>query len=208
MLFRTIEPLVLASGSPRRRELLSSLGLEFEVRPSPVEPPPELEEQPHDYAMRAAAAKASDVAGQLGQEFAGATIIGGDSVVVAAGRILGKPADEAEAMAMLELLCGGERPLTHQVVTGMCIRSAADGGRESRFFVSTDVTMTPQPEEVRKAYVATGEPMDKAGAYAIQGLGAFLVREICGSYSNVVGLPLAEVVEVLGNWGVIVTRQG
>lgn len=211
-MFKTVHPLVLASGSPRRRELLGSLGVAFAVRPSPVEPPPYPGENPAEYAMRAATAKAGDIARQLKDETPLPYIIGGDSVVVAAGNILGKPADTDDALAMLELLCGQEAPVTHQVVTGVCICKAGKEGANAeesmQFSVSTDVTMTPTPLAVRKAYVATEEPMDKAGAYAIQGVGGFLVREIKGSYSNVVGLPLARVLEVLVDWGVVVPKQG
>lgn len=209
MIYRMSAPLVLASASPRRRELLASLGLEFEIRPAGAEPPPQAGEDPRAFALRAAEAKCREVA----QRSPDTWTLGADSVVVVENEILGKPGDEAEALAMLEKLCGGREPLEHTVCTGCCLLrlNAPDGGAEERvkrFTVCTRVVMPPQPETVRRAYVATGEPMDKAGAYAIQGLGSFLAREIKGSYTNVVGLPLAEVVEVLVEWGVVVPEEG
>jgi len=203
MLFRTLLPLVLASGSPRRRELLGSLGLDFDIRPAGAEPPPEPGELPQDYAVRAAEAKCAEVAASQ----PGSWVLGADSVVVVAGGILGKPTSEAHALDMLEQLCGGSEPVEHVVCTGCSLQRHGESAPQSHsFVVSTLVTMNPQPEAVRRAYVATGEPMDKAGAYAIQGLGAFLVREIKGSYTNVVGLPLARVLEVLLEWGVVVPQ--
>jgi len=122
--------------------------------------------------------------------------------VAVADRILGKPADTAEAARMLRLLSGR----THQVVTG-CALFAPD--REPEIFsVATAVTMAALPEALIAAYVATGEPMDKAGAYAIQGQAAAFITGIAGSYTNVVGLPLAEVVAALGAWGAVRTAGG
>jgi septum formation protein len=137
-------------------------------------------------------------------------VLGADTVVVAPdGRILGKPEDEAGAREMLRLLCGGERR-THRVVTGCCLFLPQDvegARRREEFWAETEVTMGAQPEPVIAAYAATGEPLDKAGAYAIQGRGAFLVEHVCGSYTNVVGLPLARVLEVLVSWGVVIPGQ-
>lgn len=206
MLYRTLQPLILASGSPRRRELLAGLGLDFEVRPGTAEPLPDPGEAPDVYALRAAVAKCREQALQAPP----AVVLAADSVVVApGGAILGKPADAEDALRMLRLLCGGGRAVPHQVCTGCCLmRALGNGGAEAlqTWVTCTEVVMAPQPETVLRAYVATGEPMDKAGAYAIQGMGGALVREIRGSYTNVVGLPLARVVEVLVSWGVIGPR--
>lgn len=206
MLFVTRSPLVLASASPRRRELLGSLGVDFEIMPAGEEPLPVPEELPHDYAQRAAEAKCDEIAARV----PGKWVLAADSVVAVAGEILGKPGSTAEALGMLRKLCGNAEPTEHVVCTGCCLQRRGKGERDVResFAVATLVVMPPQPEAVRQAYVASQEPMDKAGAYAIQGLGGFLVREIRGSYTNVVGLPLAEVVEVLVSWDVIVPREG
>ncbi len=197
-ILEAVRPLVLASGSPRRREMLAGLGLRFEVLQSPEpEPLPLPGEAARDYALRAAQAKAQAVAALR----PGAVVLGSDTVVVLGDEIMGKPADPDEAMLMLTRLVG----TTHHVVSS-CVLLRPDGP-PARLAVSTEVTMGPQPLGVILAYVATGEPLDKAGAYAIQGRGGFLVERIRGSYTNVVGLPLAEVVEVLVSWGVVAPRQ-
>ncbi|MGE4291594.1 MAG: nucleoside triphosphate pyrophosphatase [Desulfovibrio sp.] len=197
--FDTLQPIVLASGSPRRRDFLASLGLDFRVEPSRAEEPAPLPgESPDGYARRMAEMKGRETA----QRFPDAVIIAADTVVALEGTLLGKPGDDADALRMLRLLAGR----THQVVTGCCL--LLPGGRSTTFHACTDVRMrTASPEELR-AYVATGEPADKAGAYAIQGIGSFLVEHVHGSYTNVVGLPLAKLVEVLKNWGVIVSKRG
>lgn len=193
-LYQTTRPIVLASTSPRRRELLGLCGFPFDIVPSPAaEPAPDAGETAGQYACRMARLKAVAVVPMRPE----AVVLGADSVVAVADRILGKPADAAAAARMLRLLSGR----THQVVTG-CALFAPE--REPAIFaVSTAVTMAVLPEALIAAYVATGEPMDKAGAYAIQGRAAAFVTGIAGSYTNVVGLPLAEVVGVLGSWGVI-----
>ena len=193
--FEAIRPIILASGSPRRKDMLTSLGLTFEIIPSPAaEPTPDPGEDPEGFARRAALAKAEAVA----KAHPEAVVIGSDTIVVLDGEIMGKPTGPDDAMFMLSRLVGN----THRVVTGCAL--FRPGGEPSIFAVSTDVTMGPQPLEVLFAYVATGEPTDKAGAYAIQGKGGFLVESITGSYNNVVGLPLAKVLEVLLAWGVVV----
>ncbi len=186
--------LVLASASPRRRELLALAGVPFEIVVSPaLEPDPDVNEHPAAYAARMARLKAAAVA----EMHPTAVVLGADSVVAVGETILGKPADAADALRMLRLLSGR----SHQVVTGCALFAP---GREPEIFtVATDVTMGVVSEDRLAAYVATGEPMDKAGAYAIQGGAAAFVTTICGSYTNVVGLPLAEVVAVLGRWGAI-----
>ncbi|EKO40783.1 MAG: MAF protein [Solidesulfovibrio magneticus str. Maddingley MBC34] len=186
--------LILASASPRRRELLALAGVPFEIVVSPAkEPDPDVNEHPAAYAARMARLKAAAVA----QMHPTAVVLGADSVVAVGETILGKPADAADALRMLRLLSGR----SHQVVTGCAIFAP---GREPEIFtVATDVTMGVVSEDRLAAYVASGEPMDKAGAYAIQGGAAAFVTTICGSYTNVVGLPLAEVAAVLGRWGAI-----
>jgi len=202
--YRTLSALVLASNSPRRRDLLGSLGLALEICPSNApEPPPLPDEEPCDYARRMARMKTLDVA-VLYPECA---VLGADTIVVlpasgaAPAQILGKPADEADALRMLTLLSGR----VHQVVTGCCL--ALPGQEEPLCFAEvTEVAMRASTREELAAYIATGEPADKAGAYAIQGLGAFLVERVCGSYTNVVGLPVAECARHLLDKGLIAAR--
>lgn len=196
--FTNRTPIVLASGSPRRRELLADLGLAFDVHPSPLdEPAPEPRESPADYALRMAEMKARDVAGR----FRGVTVIGADTAVVLGSRIMGKPQSRLDALDMLAALSGE----THQVITGFCV--ILPGGEAVTGAVTTDVDMRVSTEAELMAYINTGEPMDKAGAYAIQGVGTFLVTAIRGSYTNVVGLPVARVLEVLLKNGVVTTRE-
>lgn len=186
--FAVTQKLILASGSPRRRELLGDLGLDFEIHPSPMEEPAPIQgEKPDDYAMRMAELKTRDVA----RHFSGATVLGADTIVVLDDRIMGKPKDEDHALEMLSALSGH----THQVTTAFCI-VMPDGESITRA-VTTDVDMRQSGETELKSYIATGEPMDKAGAYAIQGIGTFLVTAIRGSYTNVVGLPVARVLDEL-----------
>ncbi|MCX5907986.1 MAG: Maf family protein [Deltaproteobacteria bacterium] len=181
-------PLILASASPRRQELLRSAGIHFEVIPSQAEEAFLAGEIAEEHVLRLAPAKAREVA----ERERGRWVLAADTVVEVQGKILGKPRDPAEAEMMLTRLSGRE----HRVITGFCLRQfGATAGRESR--VTTRVTFKDlSPEEICW-YIKTGEPFDKAGAYAIQGNAAFMVREINGSYTNVVGLPLCEVVEAL-----------
>ncbi|QGY41078.1 septum formation inhibitor Maf [Pseudodesulfovibrio cashew] len=197
--FRTTGPLVLASGSPRRRELLADLGLDFTIHPSTMtEPAPETGEKPEAYALRMAELKTRDVAAH----FPDATVLGADTIVVLDDRIMGKPQDAEHALEMLRSLSGQ----THQVITAFCI--VPPKGEPMVQAVVTDVDMRVSGDTELESYIATGEPMDKAGAYAIQGIGTFLVTAIRGSYTNVVGLPLARVLEVLLSWGVAVPQEG
>jgi septum formation protein len=189
--FRAVLPLVLASASPRRQRLLASLGLNFEVVPGKAkEPPPKPGQDPIEYALSNATMKADEVASKRHN----AVVLGADTIVVVFDpeKILGKPRDHAEAVEMLLLLCSG----THQVITG-CTIVHPDVSEPLTFAVVTEVSMAAPDKGVVQAYVGTGEPMGKAGAYAIQGIGGFLVREIRGSSSNVVGLPLNETVHAL-----------
>jgi septum formation protein len=202
--FRTLSALVLASNSPRRRDLLGSLGLELEICPSNApEPPPLPREEPEAYALRMARLKTLDVA----VLYPDCAVLGADTIVVlpaeagAGAQILGKPADESDALRMLTLLSGR----AHLVITGCCL--ALPGQDEVLCFAeATEVAMRASSREELSAYIATGEPADKAGAYAIQGLGAFLVERINGSYTNVVGLPVAECARHLLDRGLIAAR--
>lgn len=197
--FKTINKMILASGSPRRRQLLGDIGLEFHVHPSPLEEPrPEASEAPAEYAKRMAAMKTQDVA----NGFTDATVLGADTIVVLGNQIMGKPKDEADALTMLTSLSG----VTHQVITAFCI--VLPGGKVISQAVSTDVDMRVSGPSELKSYIATGEPMDKAGAYAIQGIGTFLVTGINGSYTNVVGLPMERVLEELLAQNVIAPYEG
>ncbi|MFW5488418.1 MAG: Maf family protein [Desulfovibrio sp.] len=197
-MFEATMRLILASGSPRRVDLIGSLGVEFDVHPAKGEEPcPESGEEPSVYAVRAARTKAEDVA----RLFPEAVVIGADTVVTINGEILGKPGNKEHAVEMLTKLAGRK----HSVITGCSL--VGPGWKKSEFYISTQVEFIDATPEMLRAYVATGETDDKAGAYAIQGLGAFLVRNVCGSYSNVVGLPLARVVEILSGWGVIVPEK-
>lgn len=201
--YRSLAPIVLASGSPRRRELLAALGLEFEVCPSNApEPPPANGERPEDYARRMAQVKTMEVAVLYPES----VVLGADTIVVRADvsgpeAVLGKPADDTDALAMLTSLAGKE----HMVVTGCCL-SLPGKSMPVVQAVATRVRMRQSSEAELRAYIATGEPHDKAGAYAIQGQGAFLVESVQGSYTNVVGLPVSEVVELLLAAGVIAPR--
>lgn len=193
-MFQALAPLILASGSPRRRKFLSELGLSFTVASADIDEAIRPGELPGELVCRLAGEKAAVVA----VDHPAAWVIGADTVVVLGGEILGKPADPAEALAMLERLNGR----THQVWTGVAIANLQN--RVSRAFaVCTEVSFAETAKAVLVAYVATGEPLDKAGAYGIQGLGVFLVDGIRGSYSNVVGLPLPELLGQLLELGVI-----
>jgi septum formation protein len=195
--------LVLASGSPRRRELLALLGLPFEVVPADVDESVRTGELPADLVRRLALDKieAVEAINALdGGPSADVVVLAADTVVEVAGAILGKPADADDARRMLRAMSAR----THRVHTGVAVRG--DGGTVTEV-VTTAVTMATMSDAAIEWYVATGEPMDKAGAYAIQGAGGAFVTGIEGSASNVVGLPLATVVELLGRQGVAVAGR-
>ena len=193
-LFSLTCPLVLASASPRRRQFMAEWGLPFLVdAPQGVEPKAAAGESPAAYALRAAQAKARATAAR----HAGALTLAADTVVAVESAILGKPRDTEDALRMLCQLSGR----THQVITGVCM--VLPDGTEQSFTDSTDVTFAAWPEDVLHTYVRTGEPMDKAGAYAIQGQGAFLVEHIHGSWSTVVGLPVTETARRLMQAGLL-----
>lgn len=184
-------PLILASASPRRRELLGSLGLDFEVVVAGIDEKPWDQEKPTSYALRNASEKAREVWQRRGGD---ALVLAADTIVVKDEHILEKPADADHAMTMLRQLSGR----SHEVITGVCLLQARDGIlREWGDAVRTAVHFRALSEDEMSAYVATGEPMDKAGAYAIQGGAAAFVDGYEGSYSNVVGLPLETVERLL-----------
>lgn len=182
---------ILASASPRRKQLLEQAGYAFEIVVSDADESLPAGITPEKAVRRNAARKAQAVA----ETNPGAVVLGCDTVVAIDGEILGKPGDEAEAKRMLRRLSGN----THTVYSGVCI---TDGETETVFAVATDVTFYALSERTIDAYAATKEPMDKAGAYGIQGLGCVLVKEISGDYSNVVGLPLSESARALAAFGV------
>ena len=193
--FRPRMDIVLASKSPRRQALLSLLGLSFYVLPSKIkEPPPASGQCPEEYATYLANLKAEDVC----QRRSDCLILAADTIVVLGKKILGKPRTEDHALEMLQNLSGQ----THEVITGVTLLCKQKQINIS-FTCKSSVTIAKFPENVLKGYVQTGEPMDKAGAYGIQGVGAFLVQKISGSYTNVVGLPLTELVEHLDKIGAI-----
>ncbi len=179
------KPLVLASRSPRRAELLTAAGFEFTVRGADIDETPLDGEDPRDYVLRLAEEKARAV--EAGDD---EIVLAADTTVVLNGQIMGKPADAADAARMLWLLAGQR----HEVVTAICLR------RDDRVvcdIASTSVWFAPLSETEIADYVTSGEPMDKAGAYGIQGLASKFIERIDGSYSNVVGLPVALVYRCL-----------
>jgi septum formation protein len=201
---------VLASASPRRRELLGGLGLEFTVRAAAVDETPLPGEAPAACVRRLAQSKA---AARIERD---ELVLGADTVVVLDGEMLGKPRDSADARRMLAAIAGRE----HTVLTGVALHeaagagpAAADGGlpegaaggaapgRREAAVEATRVRMAPLSRREIDWYVATGEPMDKAGAYAVQGLGALLVEAVYGNYTNVVGLPLPATGRLFGALG-------
>ncbi|BDG61511.1 Maf family protein [Caldinitratiruptor microaerophilus] len=187
--------LVLASASPRRVSLLEQVGLSFEVVPSGVpEDPGDGTREPADLARALALRKAEAVAAREPD----ALVLGADTIVVLDGAVLGKPRDEAEAVRMLERLQGR----SHVVITGVAL--VAPGGRKRVEHEETTVWMRPLTRAQVEWYVRSGEPLDKAGAYAVQGLGALLVERIFGCYYNVVGLPLGRVARLLEEFGLTV----
>ena len=170
---------MLASQSPRRSEILRQAGIPFTVRIAAVDETPLAGEKPEDYVVRLAELKALSVAAGFEE-----TVLGADTTVVIDGEMLGKPADAADARRMLERLSGRQ----HEVVTGICLKRGAEVVRD---FAATKVWFALMSAREIEEYVASGEPMDKAGAYAIQGLASKFIEKIDGCYFNVVGLPVA-----------------
>jgi septum formation protein len=195
--------LILASASPRRHELLRNAGIPFMAQPANIDESPRPGESARHCAERLASEKASTVFRKSPGQFA----LGADTIVVVDGEILGKPRDQADAMRMLRLLSGR----THQVITGVCLIGPTLGTANQKLSIelkeasefkdtrseTTLVTMLPLSEEDIRSYVASGEPLDKAGAYAIQGAASRWIPRIEGDYFNVVGLPVALVYRML-----------
>ena len=197
--FQTKAGFILASASPRRRALLQDLGLDFTIMEARIEERPEPGETPQEFVLRAACDKASVISSRNSASW----VLGADTVVVHGDRILGKPKNSEEALKVLMTLSGQK----HLVHTGFCLKNAEEQVSVNRV-VTTEVSFFPFSREIAAAYVATGEPLDKAGAYGIQGVGGFLVEKINGSYSNVVGLPLVEVIQELLHYKVAVPGHG
>ena len=192
---RELPRLILASSSPRRRELLALLELPYEVVPSRYEEPVDPEgRDPAEWALHLAREKAREVA----DRHPGAVVIGADTVVALEDRVYGKPADAEDARRMLRELSGR----AHRVFTGVAVADGRTAPATLRgFSTGTEVRFRSLQEAEIAAYVATGEPMDKAGAYAIQGHGALLIEGIHGDYPNVVGLPLTPLALLLRELG-------
>jgi septum formation protein len=189
--------LILASASPRRRELLERLGLPFEVRPSGIEEPLAAGVPASTLATTLARAKAADIADRLRAAGEAALVLGADTLVVLDGQPLGKPTSQGDARAMLRALRGR----SHEVVTAVVVRDAEPAGRQLTEAVVSQVLMRDYTDDEIAAYVATGEPDDKAGAYAVQGRGRRLVSRVDGCYTNVVGLPLRTTARLLRAFG-------
>jgi len=198
--------LVLASASPRRQELLRNAGIPFVVQPTDIPEVPRQSELPRPFAERLAREKALAAARQHPDDF----VLGADTIVVVGRQILGKPSDPADAARMLRLLSGR----THEVISGVCLvgpqqdkpetgNQKLETGFEDLRSETTLVTMNALNEHDIKSYIASGEPMDKAGAYAIQGMASRWIPRIEGDYSNVVGLPLALVFQMLREHGAV-----
>jgi septum formation protein len=178
--------LILASASPRRQELLHNAGIAFVVDPADIDETPMREESPQSCAQRLAREKAVTVHKRHPED----CVLGADTIVVIDGEILNKPLDATDAARMLRMLSGR----THEVITGICIVSSNFEKTASEI---TRVTMCALSDEEIRSYIATGEPRDKAGAYAIQGMASRWIPRIEGDYSNVVGLPVAMVYRIL-----------
>jgi septum formation protein len=189
-------PLVLASASPRRQALLAQLGLAFLVDPADVDESAEPRESPKTYVTRLVQQKADAVS----RRHPGSVVLGADTTVALDGEVLGKPKDAEEAQRMLGRLTGR----THHDFPG----GATAGPHRAVEAVETLVTFAQFPPEALAFYAASGEPLDKAGAYALQGLGGFLVERISGSHSNVIGLPLVQTLALLQAAGVQLPWRG
>jgi septum formation protein len=190
--------LILASASPRRRDLLAACGIPFEIVPSMIDEHPLRDEQAAAYVRRLALAKAESVA----QHHTEAVVLGADTTVTIDGLILAKPQSLDNARQMLHRLCGRE----HEILTGVAVvagkMAGRVGDRSAQAMVASRVLMRHFTAATIEWYIATGEPVDKAGAYAVQGLGGALVERVEGSYTNAVGLPLAETLALLRRFGI------
>jgi septum formation protein len=186
--------IVLASESTRRVDILRTLGIPFAIIPPDIDESRRRDEGSRDYALRVAHEKAYEV----GRHFPDKWVIGADTVVVQKGKVLGKPASDKEALTMLRAL----RAKWHKVLTGYCVLNVQKKV-DFRDVVETKVYVRDLSEGEIKRYIKTSEPLDKAGSYAVQGKGSYMVKEIRGSYTNVVGLPICEVAEALLSLGVL-----
>ena len=184
---------ILASSSPRRRELLASVGAEFDVLPSHVPEEHRPGEAPEDYVARLSREKANAIAMQHPSRW----VIAADTTVLLGDQLLEKPLNKADAARMLSLIAGK----THIVYTGVTLQNAGLEIRDTRV-AESEVRMLPLSQSDVEWYVATGEPLDKAGAYAVQGVGAMFIDSIHGSYTNVVGLPLALLFQMMRRVGI------
>lgn len=187
-IFENKKTIVLASASPRRQVFLQELGLRFSVIPTSIDESPNERESALDFAQRMARTKAESI----GKQWPEAAIIGADTIISLAGEILGKPENPEDALRILLQLQG----TSHQVITALCLCCPREELLET-MAKTTTVTFGRFPREVLEAYIRCGEPLDKAGAYAIQGKGGFLVQRINGSCSNVIGLPMHDLVRLL-----------
>jgi len=190
--------LILASKSPRRSELLKQVGLGFDVIPSRIEENHLKGESPRKHVLRLAEAKALDV----GNQYPDRWVVAADTIVYADHSILGKPKDPEEARRMLRRLSGKE----HWVLTGFSVHHLAKG-KGDREAVQTAVKVKRLTQNEMAWYIQTGEPFDKAGGYAIQGIGSFMIESIKGSYSNVVGLPICELIQMLSRLGAVTISE-
>lgn len=188
--------IVLASASPRRQELLASVGAQFQVIPSHIDEQRQADENPTDFVLRLSEEKAAEVAER--GDTVGRWFIGSDTIVLCDEQILGKPSCAEDSQRMLNMLSGR----SHKVLSGYAIIDRHTNHCLRRC-ITTEVTFRSLTAQEIDGYIASGEPADKAGSYAIQGLGAFMVTSINGSYSSVVGLPLAQIVEDLQQLGAI-----
>ena len=186
--------IVLASESARRVDILRSLGISFSIIPPAIDERRKKDETIRDYVLRIANEKAKKVATHFPDKW----VIGADTIVVHKGKVLGKPKSEEEAMEMLTALRGK----WHKVLTGFCIMNMSKQA-SYRDVVETKVFIKDLTDEEIRRYIETSEPLDKAGSYAVQGKGGFMVKEIKGSYSNVVGLPICEITDILLSLGIL-----
>lgn len=184
--------IILASASPRRRELLDQIGVTYEVFPVDIDEAPFPGEAPQSYVFRIASEKSAACLARRGES--GLPILAADTAVILAGQIMGKPKDQEDGLAMLRQLSGK----THQVYSAVSVR----GRQDAQALNITEVTFRHLTEQEMLAYWHSGEPLDKAGGYAIQGLGSVFVKSIKGSFSGVMGLPLFETAELLSQQGI------
>jgi len=188
---------LLASASPRRRDLLDQVGVSYRVKPADIDETPLAGEAPKPYTLRIAREKVEK--GALARQ-TGEIVLGADTSVVVGDRMLGKPASESEAAEMLRMLSG----VTHQVYTAVAVMNP-QGAIEACLSIS-DVEFAHMDDGWIRSYIATGEPMDKAGSYGIQGWAGCQIRRVSGSYSSIMGLPLYETAQLLGNAGLVLPQ--